>query len=197
MVEERRRRWAACSSCSPWTTTWHGCRPTRRPERNAKPTHVVQMTIRQFDSGLIDFDGKTVLVTGGTGSFGRQFIRTVLERFKARRCIVFSRDEQKQCDMGQEIPDAQFREIRYFIGDVRDVDRLEMAMRGVDYVVHAAALKHVPIAEYNPFECVPANIDGAENVVKAAIRSGVTKVIALSTDKAARSEEHTFALTSL
>src|SRR3546814_9876556 len=93
---------------------WHGCRPTRRPERNAKPTHVVQMTIRQFDSGLIDLDGKTVLVTGGTGSFGRQFIRTVLGRFKTRRCIVFSRDEQKQYDMGQEIPDAQFREIRYF-----------------------------------------------------------------------------------
>src|SRR3546814_576280 len=147
--------------------------------------HGVQMTIRQFDSGLIDLDGKTVLVTGGTGSFGRQFIRTVLGRFKTRRCIVFSRDEQKQYDMGQEIPDAQFREIRYFIGDVRDVDRLEMAMRGVDYVVHAAALKHVPIAEYNPFECVRTNIDGTENVVKAAIRSGVTKVIALSTDKAA------------
>ena len=143
------------------------------------------MTIRQFDSGLIDLDGKTVLVTGGTGSFGRQFIRTVLGRFKTRRCIVFSRDEQKQYDMGQEIPDTQFREIRYFIGDVRDVDRLEMAMRGVDYVVHAAALKHVPIAEYNPFECVRTNIDGAENVVKAAIRSGVRKVIALSTDKAA------------
>src|SRR3546814_5385807 len=88
-------------------------------------------------------------------------------------------------DMGQKIPDAQYREIRYFIGDVRDVDRLEMAMRRVDYVVHAAALKHVPIAEYNPFECVRTNIDGAENVVKAAIRSGVTKVIALSTDKAA------------
>ena len=137
------------------------------------------MTIRQFDSGFIDLDGKTVLVTGGTGSFGKQFIRTVLGRFKTRRCIVFSRDEQKQYDMGQEFPDSQYREIRYFIGDVRDVDRLEMAMRGVDYVVHAAALKHVPTAEYNPFECVRTNIDGAENVVKAAIRTGVRKVIAL------------------
>lgn len=143
------------------------------------------MAIRQFDTGFIDLNGKTVLVTGGTGSFGRQFIRTVLDRFRTRRCIVFSRDEQKQYDMGQEISDQQFREIRYFIGDVRDVDRLEMAMRDVDYVVHAAALKHVPTAEYNPFECVRTNVDGAENVVKAALRTGVSKVIALSTDKAA------------
>src|SRR3546814_19187370 len=114
MVEERRRRWAACSSCSPWTTTWHGCRPTRRPERNAKPTHVVQMTIRQFDSGLIDLDGKTVLVTGGTGSFGRPFIRTVLGRFKTRRCILFSRDAQKLSALGQAIPAPPFPEHRNF-----------------------------------------------------------------------------------
>src|SRR3546814_14345772 len=120
------------------------------------------MTIRQFDSGLIDLDGKTVLVTGGTGSFGRQFIRTVLGRFKTRRCIMFSRDEQKQYDMGQEIPDAQFREIRYFIGDVRDVDRLEMAMRGVDYVVHAAALKNVPLTEYHQYAFVHHTHDAAE-----------------------------------
>ncbi len=143
------------------------------------------MAIRQFDTGFIDLNGKSVLITGGTGSFGRQFVRTVLDRFRTRRCIVFSRDEQKQYDMGQEFVQEPSREIRYFIGDVRDVDRLEMAMRGVDYVVHAAALKHVPTAEYNPFECVRTNVDGAENVVKAAIRTGVRKVIALSTDKAA------------
>ncbi|NQW09492.1 MAG: UDP-N-acetylglucosamine 4,6-dehydratase (inverting), partial [Alphaproteobacteria bacterium] len=128
---------------------------------------------------------KTVLVTGGTGSFGKQFIRTALDRFTTRRCIVFSRDELKQYEMAQALPAEQHAELRYFIGDVRDVDRLEMAMRGVDYVVHAAALKHVPTAEYNPFECVMTNVNGAENVVKAAIRSGVKRVIALSTDKAA------------
>ena len=141
--------------------------------------------MRQFDDDPIDLNGKTILVTGGTGSFGKQFIRTVLDRFKPRRCIVFSRDELKQYEMEQEFPVSQHPSMRYFIGDVRDVDRLEMAMRGVDYVVHAAALKHVPTAEYNPFECVKTNIDGAENVVKAAIRSGVRKVLALSTDKAA------------
>jgi len=141
--------------------------------------------MRQFDRDPIDLNGKTILVTGGTGSFGRQFIRTVLDRFQPRRCIVFSRDELKQYEMGQELPVERHRALRYFIGDVRDVDRLEMAMRDVDFVVHAAALKHVPTAEYNPFECVKTNIDGAENVVKAAIRSGVKRVIALSTDKAA------------
>lgn len=143
------------------------------------------MAIRQFDQGFIDLNGKTVLVTGGTGSFGKQFIRTALDRFKTRRCIVFSRDELKQYEMGQALPPERHTELRYFIGDVRDVDRLEMAMRDVDYVVHAAALKHVPTAEYNPFECVMTNVNGAENVVKAAIRSGVKRVIALSTDKAA------------
>jgi len=141
--------------------------------------------MRQFDQNFIDLNGKTVLVTGGTGSFGKQFIRTVLANFDTRRCIVFSRDEQKQYEMGLEISPEKHPEIRYFLGDVRDVDRLEMAMRGVDYVVHGAAIKHVPTAEYNPFECVMTNVHGAENIVKAAIRTGVKRVIALSTDKAA------------
>lgn len=141
--------------------------------------------VRQFNDNNIDLNGKTLLVTGGTGSFGKQFIRTVMDLYDLRRCIVFSRDELKQYEMAQEFPVESGGPIRYFIGDVRDVDRLEMAMRNVDYVVHAAALKHVPTAEYNPFECVMTNINGAENVVKAAIRSDVKKVIALSTDKAA------------
>ena len=139
----------------------------------------------RFDANQIDLNGKTILVTGGTGSFGRAFIRKILGAYDVNRCIVFSRDELKQYQMAQEFPAAPGRPIRYFIGDVRDGERLEMAMRGVDYVVHAAAMKHVPTAEYNPFECVKTNINGAENVVMAAIRSGVKKVIALSTDKAA------------
>jgi UDP-N-acetylglucosamine 4,6-dehydratase/5-epimerase len=139
----------------------------------------------RFDDDQIDLNGKTILVTGGTGSFGKAFIRTVLEKYDLHRCIVFSRDELKQYEMAQEFPAGTGRPIRYFIGDVRDPERLELAMRGVDYVVHAAAMKHVTIAEYNPFECVKTNINGAENVVMAAIRTGVKRVIALSTDKAA------------
>lgn len=134
---------------------------------------------------MVDLNGKSVLVTGGTGSFGQAFVRIVLERFQPKRLIVFSRDEMKQYEMAQVFPDATYPCMRYFIGDVRDVDRLEMAMRDVDVVVHAAALKHVPAAEYNPFECICTNVHGAENIVKASIRSGVRKVIALSTDKAA------------
>lgn len=141
--------------------------------------------MRQFDDDLIDLNGKSILVTGGTGSFGKKFIETVLSRFELRRCVVFSRDEQKHYDMAMEFPVEKYPSIRYFIGDVRDVDRLELAMRDIDYVVHAAALKHVPAAEYNPFECVMTNINGAQNVVKASITTGVKKVIALSTDKAA------------
>ena len=141
--------------------------------------------LKRFDRDMIDLNDKTILVTGGTGSFGQQFIRTVLENFQMRRCIVFSRDEQKHYDMSQIFPAERYPCMRYFIGDVRDVDRLELAMRDVDYVVHAAAMKHVPLAEYNPFECVMTNIHGAENVVKAALRKGVKRVIALSTDKAA------------
>lgn len=132
-----------------------------------------------------DLTGKSILITGGTGSFGQAFVRHVLETGKPDRLIVFSRDEQKQFDMQHALPVKSHPCLRYFIGDVRDRDRLQMAMRGVDYVIHAAALKHVPAAEYNPFECIQTNVHGAENVVRAAIDSGVKKVLALSTDKAA------------
>ena len=129
-------------------------------------------------------DGQRLLVTGATGSFGQRFVATALARYKPQRLIVFSRDETKQHEMEMRFPQSRYPAIRYFIGDVRDLDRLEMAMREIDLVVHAAALKHVPAAEYNPFECVRTNIHGAENVVRAALRCGVRKVIALSTDKA-------------
>ena len=128
------------------------------------------------------FDGKTILITGGTGSFGRRCTRTILAHYKPRRLIVFSRDELKQFEMQQEFNDPA---MRYFIGDVRDCQRLVQAISGVDYIVHAAALKQVPAAEYNPMECIKTNIHGAENVIKAALEHNVEKVIALSTDKAA------------
>ncbi|MDI3329041.1 MAG: UDP-N-acetylglucosamine 4,6-dehydratase (inverting) [Alicyclobacillaceae bacterium] len=128
------------------------------------------------------FDGKTVLVTGGTGSFGKQFVKTVLENTRVKKVIVFSRDELKQYEMQQMYPHEP--RIRFFIGDVRDYARLRRAFDGVDYVVHAAALKQVPAAEYNPFEAVKTNIHGAQNVIEAAIDQGVERVIALSTDKA-------------
>src|SRR5579863_7691744 len=128
------------------------------------------------------FDDKSILITGGTGSFGRECVRTVLGRFKPRRLIVFSRDELKQYEMAQEFPQPC---MRFFLGDVRDRDRLVQALRGVDLVIHAAALKQVPAAEYNPTECIKTNINGAENVIYAAIENRVKKVIALSTDKAA------------
>jgi UDP-N-acetylglucosamine 4,6-dehydratase len=130
-------------------------------------------------------DGKSILITGGTGSFGHRFVQSVLERSTPRRLIVFSRDEMKQYEMQQKFPESKYPCMRYFIGDVRNAERLEMAMRDVDYVIHAAALKHVTAAEYNPFECVQTNIHGAENVVNAAIRNNVKSVVALSTDKAA------------
>lgn len=140
---------------------------------------------REFAAPVPALDGLSVLVTGGTGSFGHALVRTLLQDFQPRKVIVFSRDEQKQYEMARQWSTDKYPAMRYFIGDVRDADRLEMAMRDVDVVIHAAALKHVPAAEYNPFECVMTNIHGAENVVKAALRSGVTKVVALSTDKAA------------
>lgn len=140
--------------------------------------------LRDFSGASIDLNGKSVLVTGGTGSFGQRFVRTVLERFDVRRLVVFSRDEQKQYDMANALPPAKHRALRYFIGDVRDAERLELALSEIDYVVHAAALKHVDIAEYNPFECIYTNVHGAENVVRAALRQNVKRVIALSTDKA-------------
>lgn len=128
------------------------------------------------------FDGKSVFVTGGTGSFGKKFIRTLFQRYRPKRVVVFSRDELKQFEMQQ---DFTAPEMRFFIGDVRDRERLVQAMRGIDFVVHAAALKQVPAAEYNPTECIKTNISGAENVIHAALENGVQKVIALSTDKAA------------
>jgi len=128
------------------------------------------------------FEGKSILITGGTGSFGRRMVATLLTRFNPRRVIVYSRDELKQFDMQQEFTDER---MRFFIGDVRDAERLVQAMQGVDYVIHAAALKQVPAAEYNPTECIKTNIHGAENVIKAALANDVSQVIALSTDKAA------------
>lgn len=128
------------------------------------------------------FDGKSILITGGTGSFGKQYTKTLLERHKPKKIIIFSRDELKQFEM-QQTYNAPC--MRYFIGDVRDQERLMQAMRGVDYVIHAAALKQVPAAEYNPMECIKTNVNGAENVIRAAIANNVEKVIALSTDKAA------------
>ncbi|PHQ56796.1 MAG: UDP-N-acetylglucosamine 4,6-dehydratase (inverting) [Sulfurimonas sp.] len=127
-------------------------------------------------------NGKNILITGGTGSFGKQFVRTILKNYKPNKIIIYSRDELKQFEMAQKFNDKC---MRYFIGDIRDLPRLQKAMLGVDYVVHAAALKHVPIAEYNPMECIKTNVMGAQNVIDACIDSGVTKIIALSTDKAA------------
>ncbi|HVP86366.1 MAG TPA: UDP-N-acetylglucosamine 4,6-dehydratase (inverting) [Rhizomicrobium sp.] len=140
---------------------------------------------RDFTQPWLDLNDKSVLVTGGTGSFGKHFVKTVIAKYKPRRLIIFSRDELKQFEMQQLFPMDQYPFMRYFIGDVRDRDRLELAMRDVDYVIHAAALKQVPTAEYNPFECIRTNVFGAENVVYAALRRNVRKVVALSTDKAA------------
>lgn len=128
------------------------------------------------------FDGKSVLITGGTGSFGKQITRTLLSRFKPRRLAIYSRDELKQFEMQQEFNESV---MRYFIGDVRDLSRLTQALSGIDYVIHAAALKQVPAAEYNPMECIKTNIHGAENVIQASLANNVRRVIALSTDKAA------------
>ena len=130
--------------------------------------------------------GSRLLVTGGTGSFGKKFISIILRECpEIERVVVFSRDELKQFEMAQEFPPDRVEAIRYFIGDVRDRDRLERALEGIDTVVHAAALKQVPAAEYNPFECIKTNVLGAQNVIDAAMRQGVKRVVALSTDKAA------------
>jgi len=152
----------------------------------AAPVDFEQVFIgRDFSSPPIDLNDKTILITGGTGSFGKAFVAKVSAQFRPRKLIIFSRDELKQYEMAQDFPADRFPFMRWFIGDVRDADRLRTAMRGVDYVIHAAALKHVPIAEYNPFECIKTNVFGAENVVNAAIEAGVKGVVALSTDKAA------------
>lgn len=131
-------------------------------------------------------DNRSILVTGGTGSFGKAFVKTVLDRYPGvRRLVVYSRDELKQFEMAQRFPLSSYPAIRYFIGDVRDPDRLRRAFEGIDLVVHAAALKQVPAAEYNPFECIRTNVMGAQNVIDAALDMGVSCVVALSTDKAA------------
>ncbi|MGY5449734.1 UDP-N-acetylglucosamine 4,6-dehydratase (inverting) [Agarivorans sp. MS3-6] len=128
------------------------------------------------------FNDKQILITGGTGSFGKKFVKLLLQEYRPKRVIIYSRDELKQYEMQQQFNQSC---MRYFIGDVRDRDRITMAMRGVDYVIHAAALKQVPAAEYNPMECIKTNINGAENVINAALHNKVRKIIALSTDKAA------------
>lgn len=128
------------------------------------------------------FNGKSILITGGTGSFGKHFTKTILQRYKPKRLAIYSRDELKQFEMQQEYNDSA---MRYFIGDVRDTPRLNQALNKIDYVIHAAALKQVPAAEYNPMECIKTNIHGAENVIRASLLNDVQKVIALSTDKAA------------
>ena len=138
------------------------------------------MTQLLQNAKLSILDGKSVLVTGGTGSFGRAFVERALQS-KARKIIVFSRDEQKHYELEHEISD---RRMRYFVGDIRDRDRLQCALRDVDIVVHAAAMKHVPICEYNPIEAVQTNVNGARNLIEAAMACGVERVIALSTDKA-------------
>ena len=127
-------------------------------------------------------NGKNILITGGTGSFGKQFVRTILKNYKPNKIIIYSRDELKQFEMAQKFNDTC---MRYFIGDVRDLPRLQKAMAEVDFVVHAAALKHVPIAEYNPMECIKTNVIGAQNIIDACIANNVKNTIALSTDKAA------------
>jgi UDP-N-acetylglucosamine 4,6-dehydratase len=141
--------------------------------------------MRYFPNDHADLDGKGILITGGTGSFGRCFVKSILERYRPGRVVVYSRDELKQYEMQQELPVSKHGMLRYFIGDVRDAERLRMAMRDIDIVIHAAALKHVPAAEYNPTECIRTNVNGAENVIHAAIDTGVQQVLGLSTDKAA------------
>ena len=134
----------------------------------------------------LDLNNKSILITGGTGSFGKMFTKLILERSpNVKRLVIFSRDEQKHFQMAQEFSEDEYPQIRYFIGDVRDEKRLETAFEDIDIVIHAAAMKHVHLAEYNPMECVKTNINGAENVIDAALKAGVQNVVALSTDKAA------------
>jgi UDP-N-acetylglucosamine 4,6-dehydratase len=133
----------------------------------------------------LDLNNKSILITGGTGSFGKAFTKIVLDRWpNIKRLVIYSRDEQKQFQMAHQYPESKYQNIRFFIGDVRDYERLKRACQGINYIIHAAAMKHVPIAEYNPDECVKTNIGGAENVIRAALETSVEKVVALSTDKA-------------
>lgn len=135
---------------------------------------------------MINLNNKSILITGGTGSFGKMFTKLILERNPdVKKLVILSRDEQKHFQMAQEFPEYKYPAIRYFIGDVRDKERLKRAFEGIDIVIHAAAMKHVHLAEYNPMECVKTNINGAENVIDAALETNVSEVVALSTDKAA------------
>lgn len=135
---------------------------------------------------MLNLDGKSILITGGTGSLGKALTKRILSDYpRVRRLVIFSRDEQKQFSMAHEFPKDLYPAIRYFIGDVRDEARLKRAFTGVDYVIHAAAMKHVHLAEYNPMECVKTNVMGAENVINASLETNVQRVVALSTDKAA------------
>lgn len=134
----------------------------------------------------MDLNGKSILITGGTGSFGKKFVETILNRYPAvKRLVVYSRDELKQFEMAQVFSTKDYPAMRYFIGDIRDLDRFKRACEGIDVIIHAAALKQVPTAEYNPMECIRTNVNGAYNVIQAALDCGITKVVALSTDKAA------------
>lgn len=134
---------------------------------------------------MLDLNGKSILITGGTGSFGKEFVKTIFTKWpNVKRLVIYSRDEQKQYNMSLDYPESKYPAIRFFIGDVRDYPRLKRAFEGIDYVIHAAAMKHVHIAEYNPDECVKTNITGAQNVISASLETKVKAVVALSTDKA-------------
>ena len=129
---------------------------------------------------------KSILITGGTGSLGKALTKHILKTYPdVKRLVIYSRDEQKQFQMGQEYPREEYPQIRFFIGDIRDEKRIKRALKGIDYVIHAAAMKHVPIAEYNPMECIKTNVLGAENLINACLETEVERVVALSTDKAA------------
>src|SRR5947199_493384 len=135
---------------------------------------------------MLNLNDKSILITGGTGSFGKAFVKKVLATWPGiKRLVIYSRDEQKQYHMAMDYPHKNYPQVRFFIGDVRDFERLKRALKGINYVIHAAAMKHVPIAEYNPMECVKTNILGAENIINACLETSVEKVVALSTDKAA------------
>lgn len=135
---------------------------------------------------MLDLNNKSVLITGGTGSFGKMFTKLILERYpNVKRLVILSRDEQKHFNMAQNYPESKYPQLRFFIGDVRDKERLIKAFQGIDIVIHAAAMKHVHLAEYNPSECIKTNVLGAENIIDAALKTGVSNVVALSTDKAA------------
>ena len=130
-------------------------------------------------------NGKSVLITGGTGSFGKKFVETILNRYpQVKRIVIYSRDELKQFELKQKYPEVKYPQLRFFIGDVRDGERLKRACEGIDVIIHAAAIKQVDTAEYNPEECIKTNVHGAQNVINAALQTGVKHVVALSTDKA-------------